>query len=152
MGKDAHDWGLLAGSVGPRVRLLLGAERHGSIDSAAALAGLGAGRTVAADDQGRLRVDALREALSDVDGPAIVCLQAGNVHSGAFDPFADAIDVAHTAGAWVHVDGAFGLWAAASPGLRSLTAGMPAADSWATDAHKTSTSRTTAASRWPASR
>lgn len=122
---------------GPRVRLLVGAERHGSIDSAAALAGLGAGREVAADDQGRLRVDALREALADGDGPAIVCLQVGNVHSGAFDPLAAAIEVAHAAGAWVHVDGAFGLWAAAAPGLRSLTAGMAAADSWATDAHKT---------------
>lgn len=122
---------------GPRVRLLVGAERHGSVDSAAALAGLGTGRQVAADDQGRIRVDALREALSDGDGPAIVCLQAGNVHSGAFDPLAEAVEVAHAAGAWVHVDGAFGLWAAAAPALRGLTTGMAGADSWATDAHKT---------------
>jgi glutamate/tyrosine decarboxylase-like PLP-dependent enzyme len=70
-------------------------------------------------------------------GPTIVCLQAGNVHSGAFDPLGDAIDLAHRYGAWVHVDGAFGLWAAASPRLRGLTAGVERADSWATDAHKT---------------
>lgn len=122
---------------GPRVRLLVGAERHGSIDGAARLAGLGAGREVAADDQGRLRVDALRAALADGEGPAIVCLQAGNVHSGSFDPFDEAVEIAHAAGAWVHIDGAFGLWAAAAPRLRPLTAGMGGADSWATDAHKT---------------
>lgn len=133
-GWDARADGLAGG---PRVRLLVGAERHGSVDSAAMLAGLGAGRPVAADDQGRIRVDALREALAEGDGPAVVCLQAGNVHSGAFDPLADAIEVAHAAGAWVHIDGAFGLWAAVAPGLRHLTAGIAAADSWATDAHKT---------------
>ncbi|QNE35010.1 pyridoxal phosphate-dependent decarboxylase family protein [Leifsonia shinshuensis] len=133
-GWDARTDGLAGG---PRVRLLVGAERHGSIDSAAMLAGLGAGRPVDADEQGRLRVDALRAALADGDGPAVVCLQAGNVHSGAFDPLADAIEVAHAAGAWVHIDGAFGLWAAAAPGLRHLTEGMAGADSWATDAHKT---------------
>ncbi|WP_454110793.1 pyridoxal phosphate-dependent decarboxylase family protein [Leifsonia shinshuensis] len=133
-GWDARTDGLAGG---PRVRFLVGAERHGSVDSAAVLAGLGAGRAVAADDQGRMRVDALREALADGDGPAVVALQAGNVHSGAFDPLADAIEVAHAAGAWVHIDGAFGLWAAAAPGLRHLTEGMAAADSWATDAHKT---------------
>ncbi len=134
VGWDVRTDGLAGG---PRVRLLVGAERHGSVDSVAALAGLGAGREVAADDQGRLRVDALRDALADGEGPAIVCLQAGNVHSGAFDPLADAIEAAHEAGAWVHVDGAFGLWAAAAPGLRHLTTGMAGADSWATDAHKT---------------
>lgn len=133
-GWDARADGLAGG---PRVRLLVGAERHGSVDSAAMLAGLGAGRPVAADDQGRIRVDALRGALAEGDGPAVVCLQAGNVHSGAFDPLADAIEVAHAAGAWVHIDGAFGLWAAVAPGLRHLTAGIAAADSWATDAHKT---------------
>ena len=69
--------------------------------------------------------------------PILVCLQAGNLHSGAFDPFAEAIEVAHAHGAWVHVDGAFGLWAAASPDLAPLMAGCAGADSWATDAHKT---------------
>ena len=122
---------------GPRIRLLAGAERHGSVDSAARLAGLGRAELVASDDQGRLRIDALREALGGTDAPTIVCLQAGNVHSGAFDAFADAAELAHRAGAWVHVDGAFGLWAAAAPGLRHLTTGLAMADSWATDAHKT---------------
>jgi glutamate/tyrosine decarboxylase-like PLP-dependent enzyme len=80
---------------------------------------------------------ALEESLRDVDGPAIVALQAGNVHSGAFDPFPELVATAHDAGAWVHVDGAFGLFAAASPRLRHLTAGYADADSWTTDAHKT---------------
>ncbi|MDN4614511.1 aminotransferase class V-fold PLP-dependent enzyme [Leifsonia sp. F6_8S_P_1B] len=133
-GWDARTDGLAGG---PAVRLLVGRERHGSVDSAAILAGLGAGRVVEVDDQGRMRVDALREALAEGEGPAVVCLQAGNIHSGAFDPLAEAAAVAHEAGAWVHVDGAFGLWAAASPRLRHLVEGVETADSWATDAHKT---------------
>jgi glutamate/tyrosine decarboxylase-like PLP-dependent enzyme len=92
---------------------------------------------VAADDQGRTRVDALAEQLSAGSGPAIVCLQAGNLHSGAFDPLGEAIAVAKEHDAWVHVDGAFGLWAGASPRLRHLVDGYEGADSWATDAHKT---------------
>lgn len=125
----------------PPVRVLVGRERHDTIDLALRYLGLGAGRSVEVDvdDQGRIRPDALAAALDS--GPAdvatIVCLQAGNVHSGAFDPFAEAISIAHRHGAWVHVDGAFGLWAAASPELRPLVAGVAAADSWATDAHKT---------------
>ena len=119
----------------PRVRVLVGAERHDTIDLALRYLGLGAPELVAADDQGRIRVDALAEALDE--GPTIVALQAGNVHSGAFDDFAAAIPLAHEHGAWVHVDGAFGLWAAASPRTRHLTAGFEQADSWATDAHKT---------------
>ena len=128
----------LAGA--PRVRVLVGAERHDTIDMALRFLGLGPARSmvVAADEQGRLRLDALSEALAVGEaGPTIVCLQAGNVHSGAFDPLGDAIDLAHRYGAWVHVDGAFGLWAAASPRLRGLTSGVERADSWATDAHKT---------------
>jgi glutamate/tyrosine decarboxylase-like PLP-dependent enzyme len=124
-------------SGGPRIRLFVGEERHGSVDSAASVAGLGSGVAVAVDDQGRMRPDALAAALAAGAGPAVVCLQAGNIHSGAFDPFPAAIEVAHSAGAWVHVDGAFGLWASAADGLRHLTAGIEAADSWATDAHKT---------------
>ena len=89
------------------------------------------------DDQGRISSDALALSLDHIDGPTIVCLQAGEVHTGAFDPFEAAIPLARAHGAWVHVDGAFGLWAAASPAYRHLTAGMAAADSWATDAHKT---------------
>jgi glutamate/tyrosine decarboxylase-like PLP-dependent enzyme len=79
----------------------------------------------------------LAAELAAGSGPAIVCLQAGNVHSGAFDPIADATALAHEHGAWVHIDGAFGLWAGATPRLRPLVAGYETADSWATDAHKT---------------
>ena len=123
----------------PRPRILVGAERHDTIDLALRYLGLGEPEPVAADDQGRIRVDALSESLDGLDGssPVIVCLQAGNVHSGAFDPLTEAIDVAHRHGAWVHVDGAFGLWAATSPALRHLVGGLAGADSWATDAHKT---------------
>jgi glutamate/tyrosine decarboxylase-like PLP-dependent enzyme len=121
----------------PRVRVLVGDERHDTVDLALRYLGLGAPEPVAADDQGRLDAAALAAALEGHDGPTIVCLQAGNVHSGGYDPFADAIDAAHRHGAWVHVDGAFGLFAAAAPAYRHLTEGMRAADSWATDAHKT---------------
>ncbi len=121
----------------PRVHVLAGAQRHETVDLALRYLGLGAPALVPADDQGRLRLDALGLALSDVDGPAIVCLQAGNLHSGGYDPLGPAIALAHEHGAWVHVDGAFGLWAAASPALRHLVAGHEAADSWSTDAHKT---------------
>ncbi len=93
-------------------------------------------RKIAADGQGRMRPDALREALAGIDGPTIVCLQAGNVNTGAFDPFAELIPIAHEHGAWVHIDGAFGIWAAAVPSLRDRMRGHDAADSWSTDAHK----------------
>jgi glutamate/tyrosine decarboxylase-like PLP-dependent enzyme len=127
-----------AGLTGaPAVRVLVGADGHGSIDLALRYLGLGAPERVPADDQGRLDAAALADLLADGDGPAIVCLQAGNVHSGSFDPFGPAVAAARRAGAWVHVDGAFGLWAAAVPSLAALTAGMADADSWATDAHKT---------------
>ena len=121
----------------PRVRVLVGAERHGTVDLALRYLGLGAPSAVAADDQGRISVPALRRALEESSGPAIVALQAGNLHSGGYDDIAAATAVAHEHGAWVHVDGAFGLWAAASPRLRHLLAGYESADSWATDAHKT---------------
>jgi glutamate/tyrosine decarboxylase-like PLP-dependent enzyme len=123
----------------PRPRVLVGAERHETVDLALRYLGLGEPQPVAADNQGRIRVDALSESLNKLAGtsPVIVCLQAGNVHSGAFDPLTEAIDVAHQHGAWVHVDGAFGLWAATSPALRHLVVGLAGADSWATDAHKT---------------
>ena len=119
----------------PRLRVLVGAERHDTVDLELRYLGLGAPEVVPVDDQGRLRADALAAVLDD--RPTLVVLQAGNVHSGASDPFVEAIDVAHRHGAWVHVDGAFGLWAAASPRLRHLVAGVEAADSWGTDAHKT---------------
>jgi glutamate/tyrosine decarboxylase-like PLP-dependent enzyme len=124
-------------SGAPRVRVLVGAEGHGSVVLALRYLGLGLPEQVAVDEQGRLDPEDLRRRLAAEDGPVIVCLQAGNIHSGAFDPMAAAVDVAHRAGAWVHVDGAFGLWAALVPALAPLTDGLAQADSWATDAHKT---------------
>jgi len=122
---------------GPAIRFIVGEERHGTVDLAGRYLGLGSPIVVPSDAEGRIRVDALRATLAAGSGPAIVLLQAGNIHSGAFDDFGAAIAAAHEAGAWVHVDGAFGLWAAASPRLRHLVGGMDAADSWSTDAHKT---------------
>jgi glutamate/tyrosine decarboxylase-like PLP-dependent enzyme len=132
-------WDLARGLAGgPAVRVLAGRERHDTVDLALRYAGLPAPEPVDVDDQGRVRPDALRDALArDPGAPALVVLQAGNLHSGAFDPFEECIAVAHEHEAWVHVDGAFGLWAAASPSYRHLTAGVGLADSWATDAHKT---------------
>ena len=121
----------------PRVRVLVGAERHDTVDLALRMLGLGAPEVVPAVDQGRIRVDALAETLAGGSGPTVVCLQAGNIHSGACDPMTDAVAAAHDVGAWVHVDGAFGLWAAASPHTRALVTGVEGADSWCTDAHKT---------------
>ena len=121
----------------PRVTVLVGDERHTSVDLALRYLGLGSPTAVAADDQGRLRPAALEKALEKADGPVIVCLQAGNLHSGAFDPMREAIEIAHRHSAWVHVDGAFGLWAAVSPRYDSALDGLALADSWATDAHKT---------------
>ena len=125
----------LAGA--PRVKVFGSADRHTSIDLALKYLGLGKPTSVAADDQGRMLPDALAEAMTSVDGPAIVCLQAGNLHSGASDPILRLAAIAHKRGAWVHVDGAFGLWAAASPTHRHQVAGLETCDSWATDAHKT---------------
>ena len=135
-GWDLADDGM-AGS--PKLHVLVGAQRHDTIDLALRYLGLGAPTVVAADDQGRIRIDALAEALAEIPGgaPIILCLQAGNLHSGAFDPFTEAIALAHARGGWVHVDGAFGLWAAAADDLRHLIVGYADADSWATDAHKT---------------
>jgi glutamate/tyrosine decarboxylase-like PLP-dependent enzyme len=134
-GWDVGERGLVGS---PGVRVIVGEERHDSVDLVLRYLGLGAPEPVAADDQGRIDVTALRHGLEDGDRrPTIVVLQAGNVHSGAFDPFPEAIAVAHEHGAWVHVDGAFGLFAAASPRHRYLVEGYEAADSWATDAHKT---------------
>ena len=120
--------------------MLVGAERHETVDVALRYLGLGRPEVVPADDQGRIDVEALAAALAAGTGTAgrpIVALQAGNVHSGAFDDFERAIAIAHEHGAWVHVDGAFGLFAAAAPYRRHLVRGVAAADSWTTDAHKT---------------
>ena len=131
-------WDVAArGLTGPAVTVLVGAERHGSIDLALRYLGLGHPLEVAADEEGRMRVEALRAALAQVEGPVIVCAQAGNIHSGSFDAFAEIAAATHAAGGWLHIDGAFGLWAAASPQLAHLVPGLADADSWATDAHKT---------------
>jgi glutamate/tyrosine decarboxylase-like PLP-dependent enzyme len=122
----------------PELRVLVGVERHDTVDLALRYLGLGTPQVVPADAEGRIVPEALAAALAEIPGqPTIVVLQAGNVHSGAFDPFATVIPTAHAHGAWVHVDGAFGLWAAASQEHLDLMAGAAAADSWATDAHKT---------------
>ena len=122
----------------PRIRVLVGQERHVTIDRAIRLLGLGTAalELVPADGQGRMRADALSEALGLGGGPTIVCAQAGNVNTGASDPLDEIADACEAAGAWHHVDGAFGLWAAASPRFRHLVHGCERADSWATDAHK----------------
>lgn len=118
----------------PEIQLVVGEEVHSTVLKAVALLGLGRERVirVPADGQGRMRADAVPE----INGPAIVCLQAGNVNTGACDPMAEIIPRARAAGAWVHVDAAFGFWAAASPRHAALVHGMAQADSWATDAHK----------------
>ncbi|MBA3734748.1 MAG: aspartate aminotransferase family protein [Actinobacteria bacterium] len=123
-------------SGAPRVRVLVGAQRHVTIDRALRLLGLGAPAVVHADEQGRLDAEALQKALTEGDGPTIVCAQAGEVNTGAFDPFDEIADAVADHGAWLHVDGAFGLWAAASPSLRHLVRGAGRADSWITDTHK----------------
>jgi glutamate/tyrosine decarboxylase-like PLP-dependent enzyme len=121
----------------PRVTVLAGAEVHSSVELALRYLGLGSPQLVPADDQGRILPDQLALALAEVEGPVIVALQAGNLHSGAFDPMRECIEIAHENSAWVHVDGAFGLWAAVSPRWASELDGLDTADSWATDAHKT---------------
>ena len=123
----------------PAVRVLATGERHATVDRSLRLLGLGAAalRPVDVDGQGRVDVAALARALADgPPGPTIVCLQAGNVNTGACDDLAAAVQLAHRHGAWAHVDGAFGLWAAASPATRHLVAGLADADSWGTDGHK----------------
>ncbi len=118
----------------PPITVIVGDEAHLSLTKALGLLGMGRNRVVRVpvDNQGRMRAD----ALGPIARPAIVCLQAGNVNSGSFDPFEPICEKAHEAGAWVHVDGAFGLWATAVDGFEELTRGIDQADSWATDAHK----------------
>ena len=122
----------------PRITVLAGSEAHASIGAACRMIGLGSStiHRVGSDEQGRMRADRLDAALASTAGPRIVCAQAGNVNTGASDPFRDIIRASHDQGAWVHVDGAFGLWAAAVPALKHLVAGVEHADSWTTDGHK----------------
>jgi glutamate/tyrosine decarboxylase-like PLP-dependent enzyme len=134
-GWDVEAYGLHGA---PEITVVVGDERHVTVDVALRYLGLGAQRSVqvATDRQARIRPEALAAALERVSGPAIVCLGAGNVNTGAFDAFPEAIAAARAHDAWVHVDGAFGLWAAAAPATRHLVAGVAGADSWAVDAHK----------------
>ena len=135
VGWDVEHRGLLGA---PPVRVLASDVRHATVDRALRLLGLGADAVVpvASDGEGCLRLDALEGALRASRGPTIVIAQVGEVNTGGIDPVAGICDLAAPAGAWVHVDGAFGLWAAASPALRPLVAGVERADSWATDFHK----------------
>ena len=130
-GWDVESQGLFGA---PEIKVVVGEEVHSTLLKSLAMLGLGRDRVirVPVDSQGRMRAD----ALPPLDDRTILCIKAGNVNTGAFDP-ADAIcPIAREAGAWVHVDGAFGIWATASPQYRHLTAGYELADSWATDAHK----------------
>ena len=122
----------------PRLRVVVGNEVHVSVIGALRTLGVGSREVVRvdADDQGRMRPDALAKTLTAGNGPTIVCAQAGNVNTGAFDPFGAIADLCRDHGAWLHVDGAFGLWAGASTALRHHVQGVARADSWATDAHK----------------
>jgi glutamate/tyrosine decarboxylase-like PLP-dependent enzyme len=131
IGWDVERDGLFAA---PPIAVILGEEVHATMLKALALLGFGKGRVqiVPADSQGRMKPSRIPR----VSGPAIVCVQVGNVNTGACDPVGEICDIAHNFGAWVHVDGAFGLWAAASSRRKHLLAGVDRADSWATDAHK----------------
>jgi len=126
----------LAGS--PPLRVVAGGERHVTIDRSLRLLGIGTGAVVVVpvDGQGRMEAAGLRDELAGDARPTIVCAQAGNVNTGASDPLGELAEACERAGAWLHVDGAFGLWAAASADLRHLVEGVDRADSWATDAHK----------------
>jgi glutamate/tyrosine decarboxylase-like PLP-dependent enzyme len=131
VGVDVERHGLAAA---PPVRVIVGGQRHATVDRALRLIGIGSEQidSVPVDDEGRMDVDTLRLD----SGPTIVCAQAGEVNTGAFDDLEAIADAVEGTGAWLHVDGAFGLWAAASQQLRHLVRGVDRADSWTTDAHK----------------
>ncbi len=122
----------------PRVQVVAGEEAHVTIFAALRMLGLGSRRVhrIPTDGQGRMQVAPLAATLAECSGPTIVCAQAGNVTTGAFDPLAEIAAIAQDHRAWLHVDGAFGLWAAASPALRDRIAGVERGDSWSMDAHK----------------
>jgi glutamate/tyrosine decarboxylase-like PLP-dependent enzyme len=135
VGWDVEELGL-GGS--PRIRVLVGAARHVSVDRALRFLGIGTASltVVPADSSGRIQVPRLRAELAAGNAPTIICAQAGEVNTGAFDDLEDIADAAAETGAWLHIDGAIGLWAAASPALRHLVKGAERADSWAFDTHK----------------
>jgi glutamate/tyrosine decarboxylase-like PLP-dependent enzyme len=135
VGWDVEERGLIGA---PRVHVVVGEEAHVTVFTALRMLGFGMGtvKRIEPDRQGRMRLDRLCKVLGTCDGPTIVCTQAGNVNTGAFDPLEEIAEAARGHGAWLHVDGAFGLWAAVSPSACRHVAGMEKADSWAVDAHK----------------
>jgi glutamate/tyrosine decarboxylase-like PLP-dependent enzyme len=135
LGWDVEERGLFDA---PAINVVVGDEAHVTIFVSLQMLGLGRSRVhrVAADGQGRMRPDALRATLAGLEGPTIVVAQSGNVNTGAFDPLPEIAAAVRDHGGWLHVDGAFGLWAAASPALRDRIVGLDLADSWTTDAHK----------------
>lgn len=122
----------------PPIHVVLGEDAHATVFGALKFLGLGAGRVrkVAVDEQGRMLPEDFARALGESDGPTIAILQAGQINTGAFDPFEKLVPLARERGAWIHIDGAFGLWARVCPALRHLADGLEQADSWATDGHK----------------
>lgn len=122
----------------PTVRLFAGAEAHATVIAALRFLGFGASaaKRLPTDEEGRMHAGALAAALAEGQGPAIVLMQAGQINTGAFDPAGEIADICKRHGAWLHVDGAFGLWARAAPEMETLTSGLEQADSWATDGHK----------------
>ena len=134
-GWDVEGQGLQGG---PPLRVIAGEHAHVTVKVACRMLGFGADRirVVPSDAQGRMLAAELETALAERDGPTIVCAQAGDVNTGAFDPIAEIVEACRARGAWCHVDGAFGLWAAVSPTRRGLLDGFERADSWATDGHK----------------
>jgi glutamate/tyrosine decarboxylase-like PLP-dependent enzyme len=122
----------------PPIHIVLGEDAHSTVFSALRYLGLGDRRVVrvAVDKNGRMDARAFEQAIAPLNGPVIAVAQAGHIHSGCFDPFAEIAAAAHAKGGWLHVDGAFGLWARAAPDRASLAAGVEDADSWATDGHK----------------
>jgi glutamate/tyrosine decarboxylase-like PLP-dependent enzyme len=135
VGWDVEELGL---NGSPPIRVLVGARRHASIDRALRFLGIGRASltVIPADGSARMQIPRLREELAAGTAPTIICAQAGEINTGAFDDLDAVADAAAEAGAWLHIDGAFGLWAAASPALRHLVKGADRADSWAFDTHK----------------
>ena len=136
----AHGWDPDADGLfgAPEIHVFIGDDAHTSVFSALQYLGLGHDRVIRidADSEGRMKSNHLNREVVARKGPKIIIAQAGQINTGAFDPFTEQVDIARGAGAWLHVDGAFGLWARASDKLRSLTNGIDDADSWVTDGHK----------------
>lgn len=135
VGWDAEADGLFSA---PAINVVLGEEAHSTVFSALRYLGLGAKRVVSvpADNQGRIRADAFAQTIAKLDGPTIAIAQAGHINSGAFDPVAEIAEACRAKGAWLHIDGAIGLWACAVPEFAHLTRGLNLADSWGADGHK----------------